>query len=58
MQKQDEIFATEEEVFEGGQPWDMNPVIFYRVKSPVTDLSSLPTIDLLKHFTQKEQQSD
>ena len=55
MQKQDEIFATEEEVFEGGQPWDMNPVIFYRVKSPVTDLSSLPTIDLLKHFTQKEQ---
>ena len=47
--------ATEAEAFKGDKPWDMNPLIFYRVKSPVTDVSSLPVLDLYDHFIQKEE---
>ena len=29
------VFATEAEALDGSQAWDMNPVIYYRLKSPV-----------------------
>ena len=49
------IYATETEAFSGDQPWDMNPVIFYRVKKPAKALEKLPLIDLSKHFDQSEE---
>lgn len=50
------VYATEEEAFSGGQPWDLNPIIFYRVKKPLKDMAKLPMIDLTKHFKQAEEQ--
>ena len=40
------IVATEQEVMEGGQSWDMTPLIFYRVSKPAKALHTLPCLDL------------
>ena len=39
---------------EGGQPWDMNPLIFYRVIGPNQNIHALPVINLTDHFDRKE----
>ena len=39
---------------DGSQAWDMNPVIYYRLKSPVQELTNLPAINLKEHFNQRE----
>ena len=48
------VFATEAEAMDGCQSWDMNPVIYYRLKKPVEDLTNLPAIDLKEHFAQRD----
>ena len=40
------IVATESEVLQSGQTWDMTPLIFYRVARPAFDLNALPCLDL------------
>jgi len=45
------IFAKESEVFSGDQAWDMNPVIYYRIKKPVNNLESLPILNLAEHYS-------
>ena len=32
---QHRVCATEDEIIEGGQAWDLNPLIFYRVSKPI-----------------------
>ena len=54
-EQETQVCATEAEAFKGDRPWDMNPVIFYRVKSPATGLENLPVLDLFDHFAQKEE---
>ena len=49
------IYATEAEAFSGDQAWDLNPIIYYRVKKPATSLDKLPKIDLAAHFVQAEE---
>lgn len=49
-----QIQATEAEVFKGDKPWDMNPLIFYRIKSPASGLENLPVLDPYDHFEQAE----
>lgn len=51
-EREQKIFATETEVKSGDQVWDMNPLIFYRVKKPAKAIERLPMIDLSKHFKQ------
>ena len=48
------VFATEAEALDGSQAWDMNPVIYYRLKSPVQELANLPAINLKEHFNQRD----
>lgn len=54
-ENEQKIIATEEEAFSGNQAWDMNPVIYYRVKKPVDNLDLLPKMNLAEHFTQSEE---
>jgi len=49
------VTATEAQIREGGQVWDLNPVIFYRTKSPVEDTNSLPCIELSKIFNSNRE---
>lgn len=51
------VYATEAEALSGGQPWDLNPTIYYRVKKPIKELEKLPSIDLTKLFNQSEEKS-
>lgn len=53
----EQICATEAEAFKGDRPWDMNPVIFYRVKSPATGLENLPVLNPDDHFEQKDERA-
>ena len=50
--REQKIFATEAEVNSGDHFWDMNPLIFFRVKKPAKAIDKLPLIDLAKHFKQ------
>ena len=42
--------ASESEASDGGQTWDLNPLVFYRIGKPVADaalnLSLLPEVPL------------
>lgn len=49
------IYATEDEAKSGDQAWDLNPVIYYRIKCPTQTLDLLPKIDLAKNFKQAEE---
>ena len=49
------IYATEQEVLQGGQSWDMNPLVFYRIKKPLTNTSQLKKIDLGKFYYKNNQ---
>jgi len=49
--QESKIFATESEALGGDQAWDMNPVIYYRVKKPADALDKLPKINLAEHFS-------
>lgn len=49
------VYATEEEALSGGQSWDLNPIIYYRVKKPLKEMAKLPMIDLSKHFEQAQE---
>ena len=51
------IFATEAEAKSGDQVWDLNPLIFFRIKKPTNSLDKLPQIDLTRHFTQAKTSS-
>ena len=54
----DKVFeATEQQIEEGGQPWDMNPMIFYRVRRDVPDKTALPKLELNKCFNRFQQQT-
>ena len=44
------VFASEEEVLSGGQPFDCNPLIFYRIKKASINIDKLPLIDLPKFY--------
>ena len=35
---------------EGGQDWDMDPVIYYRLAKPIQAIEKLPAFDLDKLF--------
>jgi len=52
--KEHKYVASETEAFEGGQEWDLNPVIYYRLKKPIQAIESLPVIDIDKLFTKSE----
>ena len=52
------IYATEEEVLDGGQQWDMNPVIFYRLKRPIANIESLPPININANYSREESTED
>lgn len=51
------VYATEEEAFKGGQDWDLNPVVYYRVKKPVEGLGVLPAIDIAKLYERETDDS-
>ena len=53
-EEEQRAYATEEEVLQGGQVFDTNPLIYYRVKRPATNLEKLPLIDPSKYFKQQE----
>jgi len=53
-----EVFSTIEEAQEGGNVFDMTPIIFYVMKGPIVELASLPALDLNKLFYRSEQLSD
>ena len=55
--KEDKVYATQEDVKGGDQQWDLNPLIFYRLKKPVTDLTMLPPIALGRFFYQNESRA-
>ena len=47
------IYASEEEVLQSGQPFDMNPLIFYRISKTAKHLDKLPMMNLTDYFKQK-----
>ena len=55
--QEQKIYASEAEVKVGEQSWDLNPLIFYRVKKPSDQVGLLPLIDLAQNFKQSEQNS-
>ena len=56
-EKEAKVYATKDDVWGGDQQWDLNPLIFYRLKKPVADLSMLPQINLGKFFYQNESRA-
>jgi len=48
------VVATEDEALAGGQDWDLNPVVYYRFKKPVTNPDALPAIDINALFSRQE----
>ena len=55
-EKTEKVFATEAETLEGGQQWDLNPLVFYRLKKPVASVEQLPLIDLDKLFKRSDSE--
>ena len=53
--QEQQVWASKAEAFEGGQQWDMNPVIFYRIKSPAQGTENLPVFELADHFQRKAE---
>ena len=51
------VIATDCEAFDGDQPWDLNPVVYYRLKKPVQKIDKLPMI-LLKDLFEVADQED
>ena len=56
-EKDRRIFATHAEVDTGSQPWDLDPLIFFRIKKPTKSIDKLPKIDLSKYFKQATSMS-
>jgi len=40
-----EVYSTLEEAREGGQVYDMTPIIFYVMRGPIVELEDLPILD-------------
>ena len=40
----------------GGQPFDMNPLIFFRVTKPAKHLEKLPMLNLSEYYKQRPDQ--
>ena len=53
--KSQKIIASEQEFCEGGQTWGLNPLVFYRLKNPVEDLSKLSEIKLNSIYERDEE---
>ena len=53
-EKEQRVYASEAEAIKGGQLYDTDPLIYYRVKSPAESLTKLPLIDLKQYFKQAE----
>ena len=51
-----EVYATEDEAFAGGQDWDLDPVVYYRVKWPIKNLEMLPAFDYDALFEKHESE--
>lgn len=50
------IEATEEQALQGGQKYDLNPVIFIRAKGALVNAQAvLPTLKLTDFFSQTEE---
>ena len=45
-----EVYATQEEVLDGGAAFDLQPLVFYRMTGPILDHAVLPAIDADKVF--------
>ena len=41
----------------GGQDWDLNPVIYYRINKPAQDLNALPILDMDALFERYEEEN-
>jgi len=52
-----QVFATEQQALAGGQPWDLDPVVYYRVRKPVQNIEALPLIELSRLFEQSDEKS-
>ena len=50
--KEQKIYAKEDEVRGGDQIWDLNPLIFYRLKRPIQNLDSLPLVEIKNVYNQ------
>ena len=50
--REQRIYATEDEVRRGDQIWDLNPLIFYRLSKPVRNLDKLPIIEIKEVYNQ------
>ena len=50
------VYATEKEALAGGQDWDVNPVVYYRVKKPVTSLENLPVLNMDTLYERQESE--
>ena len=44
------IYASESEALAGGQDWDMDPIVYYRLARPCQAIDKLPALDLDKLF--------
>ena len=51
------IYLSESEVFKQGISYDINPLIYYRIKRPAKNLDELPEIDLSKFYKQSSDDS-
>ena len=51
------IYATEEEALKGGQDWDLEPIVYYRVKKPVSNIQQLPALNIDELFEKDEEEN-
>lgn len=49
------VYASESEALQGGQSWDLNPVVYYRLNKPVKSTDCLPKFELDQLFARSEQ---
>ena len=44
------VYASESEALAGGQNWDMDPIVYYRLARPCQAIEKLPVLDFDKLF--------
>jgi hypothetical protein len=54
----EEIFASYDQIVKGGEVFDMQPLIWYVIRGPLVDLSTLPALDCDRLFHKSEAEND
>ena len=56
--KVSEVMATMSEVREGGNNFDLQPLVWYVLKGPIVELSTLPALDANRLFHRSTQDNE